>query len=126
TSAIQDDTERLAIETSHPQWLVETWMKLYGFALTREMCMANLTKKSLSIRVQPMRITREQAIQDLCKQGFDVRPSAISSQGIIIDHGNILRTDLFKEGYVTIQDQSSMLAGEMLQAKPAMQVLDAC
>lgn len=126
SNAIENDVKRLAIETSHPQWLVERWMKFYGLEVTEEICTANLTKKPLSARVQPMKITRKQAMEDLKEQGFTVRPSAFSNQGIIIDHGNILHTALFQKGYITIQDQSSMLAGEMLQAKPEMHVLDTC
>src|SRR5699024_11166992 len=64
--------------------------------------------------------------QILNEQGFVTRPSAFSEQGIIIDKGNILQSNLFHEGYVTIQDQSSMLATEMLDVKPGMNVLDAC
>src|SRR5699024_10994662 len=40
--------------------------------------------------------------------------------------GNIFHTTLFKEGYLTIQDQSSMLAGDMLNAKSGMKDLDTC
>src|SRR5699024_4477550 len=47
-------------------------------------------------------------------------------QGIIILQGNIIKHDLFKKGYVTIQDQSSMLVGEMINVKPGMRVLDTC
>ncbi|WP_156289019.1 16S rRNA (cytosine(967)-C(5))-methyltransferase RsmB [Oceanobacillus salinisoli] len=126
TSAIKDDAKRLSIETSHPEWLVKRWISEYGYETTRFMCEANITRKHQSIRVQPLKISRDKAIETLTEIGFEVRPSKLSDQGIIIEKGNILSTDLFKNGFVTIQDQSSMLVGEMLEAKPNMQVLDAC
>lgn len=43
-----------------------------------------------------------------------------------MEKGNILHTELFRQGYVTIQDQSSMLVAEMLEVEPGMKVLDAC
>jgi 16S rRNA (cytosine967-C5)-methyltransferase len=123
---IEDDTKRLAVETSHPEWLVRRWIKTYGYETTREMCSANTRNKPLSVRIQPLRISREKAIHTLTEQGFQVRPSSFSDQGLIIDKGNILRSDLFKQGFLTIQDQSSMLVAEMLKLSPGMQVLDAC
>ncbi|GGJ86414.1 ribosomal RNA small subunit methyltransferase B [Lentibacillus kapialis] len=126
TNAIENKTERLTVETSHPEWLVKRWLDMYGYDMTRDMCHANLERKPLSIRIQPLKISRQAAMDELHELGFDIRPSAFSEQGIIVDYGNILRTRLFEEGYVTIQDQSSMLVTEMLNVEPGMSVLDAC
>lgn len=126
TATITDPAKRLSIETSHPEWLVKRWLEMYGEQITREMCEANVTRKPLSIRVQPLKISRDEVIRLLQEQGMEVRPSAFSDQGIIVDQGNIVKTRLFKDGYVTIQDQSSMLVAEMLDVKPGMEVLDAC
>ncbi|WP_163970711.1 16S rRNA (cytosine(967)-C(5))-methyltransferase RsmB [Oceanobacillus halotolerans] len=126
TNDIQDPSKRIAVETSHPKWLVKRWLDLYGETITRQMCEANLERKPISIRVQPLKITREDAIKKLEGLGFVAEPSTFSDQGIIVHKGNILRTELFSKGFVTIQDQSSMLVGEMLSVKPRMRVLDAC
>lgn len=126
TKEIKDKVKRLAIETSHPEWLVKRWIKHYGFQLTKEMCEANLERKPIAVRVQPLKISREKAIEQLTEQGFQVSPSTFSKQGIIIKQGNILTSDLFVNGMITIQDQSSMLVAEMLDVKSDMKVLDTC
>ncbi|WP_188454439.1 16S rRNA (cytosine(967)-C(5))-methyltransferase RsmB [Virgibacillus oceani] len=126
TSMVKDDVKRIAIETSHPEWLVKRWVFMYGGKVTKEMCEANLVRKAVSIRVQPLRISRDHAMKVLREQGFETRVSDFSDQGIIVEKGNILKTDLFKSGFVTIQDQSSMLVAEMLDLRPGMNVLDAC
>lgn len=126
TSKIDRVSKRISIETSHPEWLVKRWISMYGYDITRDMCHANLERKALSVRVQPLKISREAAMDELEKSGFETSVSEFSNQGIIIDKGNILKTKLFSDGYVTIQDQSSMLVAEMLQAVPGMDVLDAC
>ncbi|GAA0445595.1 16S rRNA (cytosine(967)-C(5))-methyltransferase RsmB [Lentibacillus halophilus] len=125
-SDIDDDIQRLSIETSHPEWLVKRWMNIYGWQMTIDMCYANNQPKPMSVRVQPLKISREQAMNELNEQGFVVRASNFSEQGMIIDEGNVFTTRLFDEGCLTIQDQSSMLVTEMLKAKPGMAVLDAC
>src|SRR5699024_2241471 len=113
-------------ETSHPEWIIKQWVNDYGFELTKEICEENLKHKPISIRIQPMKISREEAMKKLTEEGLQVEPSVISEQGIILRKGNIFHTTLFKEGYLTIQDQSSMLVGDMLDAKPGMKVLDTC
>ncbi|WP_149476503.1 16S rRNA (cytosine(967)-C(5))-methyltransferase RsmB [Oceanobacillus polygoni] len=126
TKEITDDAKRLSIETSHPEWLVKRWMTMYDYETVKTMCEANLTRKPISIRIQPMKITREKAMRMLEDLGFETRASLFSEQGIIVEKGNILHTELFRKGYVTIQDQSSMLVAEMLEVEPGMKVLDAC
>ncbi|WP_077309680.1 16S rRNA (cytosine(967)-C(5))-methyltransferase RsmB [Terribacillus halophilus] len=123
---IQDPAERISLETSHPKWLVERWISQYGEKTAREMCAVNQVEKPISVRVQPMLTTRETAMEELASQGFTVRASAINPQGIIIEKGNILKSDLFLSNQVTVQDQTSMLAGQMVDAAPGMTVLDAC
>lgn len=126
TSKIDSPVKRVSIETSHPEWLVKRWITMYGLDTTRQMCEANLERKHTAIRIQPLKINRHEAMETLKGLGFLVRESMFSEQGIIVDKGNILNTSLFKEGYVTIQDQSSMLVAEMLDLKKDMVVLDAC
>ncbi|MFD1038037.1 16S rRNA (cytosine(967)-C(5))-methyltransferase RsmB [Virgibacillus byunsanensis] len=126
TSKITNTSTKISIETSHPEWLVKRWLSMYGETITREMCEANLGRKPMSIRVQPLRGTRDETIKRLKELGMDVIASDFSSQGIVIKEGNVLKTSLFSEGFVTVQDQSSMLVGEVMNLKPGLQVLDAC
>lgn len=126
TDIITDKIKKLSVETSHPEWLVRRWVQFYGYTITKEMCIANLQRKPISVRIQQLRVSREKAMDCLKKEGFQVKPSDFSKQGIIIEKGNILNSDLFKNGYLTIQDQTSMLVAEMLDVKPGMVVLDAC
>src|SRR5699024_8286763 len=47
-------------------------------------------------------------------------------EALVIDEGNILKTDLLESGEVTVQDTSSMLAAKAVEAEPGMIVLDTC
>lgn len=125
-SDIKDPIEKLSIQTSHPYWLIERWIEQYGIELTEKVCLSNLERKPITVRVQPMKISREEAIAALENDDFTVKPSPFSKQGIIIEKGNILSNNLFEEGKLTIQDQSSMLVAEILRPEPGMTVLDAC
>lgn len=125
-SSIADPVERISIETSHPKWLVERWMEMYGQECTEAMCRENLKHFPMSIRIQPMKTDRKSIMEQLEKQGFTVAESQFSPQGILIQKGNIFKTNLLEKGFVTIQDQSSMLVAESLKLEPGMMVLDTC
>ncbi|MFZ0368278.1 MAG: 16S rRNA (cytosine(967)-C(5))-methyltransferase RsmB [Halobacillus sp.] len=123
---IEDPEERLAIETSHPAWLVKRWMDQYGRSITEEMCRANMQHLPLSVRVQPLRISRLEAMEQLREDGFKVEESLLSPQGMVVSEGQLLKHSLFTEDKVTIQDQSSMLVAEMMDLEKGMTILDAC
>ncbi len=123
--SIEDPIKKLAIETSHPEWLVRRFIKWYGYDLTRSMCLFNLHSSDVTVRVQSLKHTRENVMQELTKDGFKVEASPLSKQGIIIKEGNIFRHPLFSSS-LTVQDESSMLVGEMMGVEPKMKVLDAC
>ncbi|MGN8645047.1 16S rRNA (cytosine(967)-C(5))-methyltransferase RsmB [Gracilibacillus sp. HCP3S3_G5_1] len=123
---IEDPVKRISIETSHPFWLVKRWNKQYGMDITAQMCRTNTTHKKVSIRVQPLRISREQLQSRLTKNQIKVRPSSFSEQGLVVEEGNILKDETFKESLFTIQDESSMLVAELMDIKEGMTVLDGC
>ncbi|WP_182199110.1 16S rRNA (cytosine(967)-C(5))-methyltransferase RsmB [Paraliobacillus salinarum] len=122
---IVDESEKLSIRASHPQWLVNRWIEQYGYEKTTSMCEENLITKPFSVRIQPQKISREEAMLQLQQEGYEVKPSIFSSQGIIVE-GNVLKSSLFKQHLLTIQDQSSMLVAEMMDLSDNMTVLDAC
>ncbi|WP_082234222.1 16S rRNA (cytosine(967)-C(5))-methyltransferase RsmB [Halobacillus massiliensis] len=126
TEQIKDEVEKLSISTSHPEWLVRRWISLYGFETTEAMCRHNLKTLPMSVRIQPLRISLEEAESQLRERGFETKRSIFSEQGLLIIKGNILKDPLFTDGMVTIQDQSSMLVAEMMDLKSGQKVLDAC
>ncbi|MFS0637429.1 16S rRNA (cytosine(967)-C(5))-methyltransferase RsmB [Mesobacillus foraminis] len=124
--AISDPTEKLAIETSHPVWLVKRWVSQFGYEKTKEMCEMNLTAPLQTARVNVTRISVEDCLLQLEKEGFLVEPSPIIPEAIKCLRGNLAASNTFKEGLLTIQDESSMLAAYALGVKKDDMILDAC
>lgn len=57
---------------------------------------------------------------------FDVEKSQVASEGIIIKDGQIVHSSFFKDGLLTIQDESAMLPVESMPINPDDMILDAC
>ncbi|TFE03541.1 16S rRNA (cytosine(967)-C(5))-methyltransferase RsmB [Jeotgalibacillus sp. R-1-5s-1] len=123
---IQDPLERLAIETSHPIWLVARWTEQFGHEKTRAMCEKNLLAPVQTARVNLTRLTREEAIENLAKEGIEAEKSEIALAGIQVKRGNIAHTDSYKRGELSVQDESSMLVAEALDPVSGEIILDMC
>lgn len=117
---------RLAVELSHPEWLVARWLKQYGEETTRAICESNNQAPHASIRVNRLKMTRDELIHELVQHFPDAQPSKVSNSGIVLDGGYVAGTSWFREGDCTIQDESSMLVAPALQPQPGQRVLDAC
>lgn len=123
---IEDPLERLSIKTSHPLWLVELWNEAYGFTITEQICEANKQKKLINVRANRLKANKETILSMLKESEIEAEPSAVIEHGINIVQGNIVQSELMQEGYVTVQDISSMLAAKFMQVEPRMKVLDTC
>lgn len=124
--AIADPVERLSVEISMPRWLVEQFISEIGFDETRKLGLSLFTPSKVSARVNTELISREQGLADLLEEGLEVGPSQLSPVGIVGEKGFLAGSWLFKEGKLTVQDETSMLVAPSLQIEPQHQVLDAC
>ena len=111
---------------SVPRWLVQLFIDQQGMAKTKEILKSINQPSHVSIRVNTNKTTVSDLQKTLQSKGFDVKPSKISSVGLICESGNLVNTDEFKDGLYTIQDESSMLVAPALDLKSDSRVLDAC
>ncbi|MCU9612157.1 16S rRNA (cytosine(967)-C(5))-methyltransferase RsmB [Caldibacillus lycopersici] len=125
-NTIKDANERLAIETSHPQWLVNRWVKQFGFERTKAMCIENLEAPQQTARINEWLTSKDEVMAMLAAEGFAVEASDSIPNAIKSVKGNLVKSNVFKKGFITIQDESSMLVGFALAPKEGEKILDAC
>ncbi|MGX9133614.1 16S rRNA (cytosine(967)-C(5))-methyltransferase RsmB [Rummeliibacillus sp. JY-2-4R] len=126
TTEITDDAKRLAIETSHPEWLVRRYIDGFGVEKTTEMLFENNLPPIQTVRVNTTKATVEEALRSLWDDQFSVKRSTVMPECLHILEGQAARSTAFKEGLITIQDESSMLPANALEVHPGMRVLDMC
>jgi 16S rRNA (cytosine967-C5)-methyltransferase len=123
---ITDKVERLAVELSHPTWLINRWLNQFGEEATREMCQVNLKPPQVTVRVNRMKTTVDEMLTILSDEGLEVEKGDLSEDAIKVIAGNVPNTKSFQEGLVTIQDESSMLVSRALGPLESETVLDSC
>ncbi len=126
TTLIEDDVLRLSIESSHPEWLVRRYIQDYGLEKAGEMLFENNMPPHQTVRVNTAKATVEEALRSLWDDGFSVKRSEAIPECLHILEGQAARSNAFKEGLITIQDESSMLPAYALDVTPGMKVLDMC
>ncbi|PRX74545.1 16S rRNA (cytosine967-C5)-methyltransferase [Cohnella sp. SGD-V74] len=119
--------ERIALEHSHPLWLVERWLAEFGEAAAERMCAANNEPPHVSARINPLKTTRERVLAEMADAGIEAAPSRLAPEGIIASRtGNLVHSEWYKQGSLTVQDESSMLVASVADPRPGMRVLDCC
>lgn len=120
-SSLSED-DYLSIITSHPLWLVKMLKKQYGLETTKKILASDNEVPIKCARVNTLKISREALIQ----KDPRFKASPYTKDAVYYEGGNIAHTQAFKEGFVTIQDESSQCVAQLLSPQPGMQVLDMC
>ena len=114
----------LGITHSHPDWLVARWLGRYGFEATERWVQFNNATPLLTLRVNRLRFTREQATAALAADGIDAEPTRFALDGLVVTRGNPLRRPA--DGLVFVQDEASQLVPAVVRASAGERVLDLC
>jgi len=117
---------RLAIEYSHPQWLVERWLARLGEARTRVWLAFNNTPPSLTIVANRVRSTREALLKHLAAEGITATPTHRAPDGLHVTAPGLARSAALREGLCLVQDEASQLIGHLGTVPQGGRVLDLC
>ncbi|HEX8474000.1 MAG TPA: 16S rRNA (cytosine(967)-C(5))-methyltransferase RsmB [Pyrinomonadaceae bacterium] len=125
---ISDEVERVAVETSHPSWLVGRWMRAFGAEAASAFARANNETPPVGFRVNRLRATGDEVLARLGAAGVVAEASRIAPDGWRVrgGSGGALLRELASEGVIYMQDEASQLVAHVLGAGAGERVLDAC
>ncbi len=119
------EVEKLAIEMSHPDFLVARWLRRFGREETRALLAANNRPKPLHLLAFHDRGGRELLAEALIDENLEVEPSLVSPLGLIVRRGNPFATRCFADGDCYVQDEASQVAALIPPPQPGERILDA-
>lgn len=118
--SIKRKNKRDSIAYSLPVWLVSKLKEEYGEERAQAIFKSLLVRNKASIRVT--NLSRKEEIKAL----LEATDSPLAATGLVKEQGHFAGHDLFSEGAITIQDESSQLVAPTLDLQGHEQVLDAC
>jgi 16S rRNA (cytosine967-C5)-methyltransferase len=122
----EDPVEALALEYSHPRWLVARWIARWGANETRQLLEANNREAPLVAR--PYHVVREQLEAMLEGAGVTVGDAPLVSDSLVLTGGVGAMTELgaFKQGLFHLQDPASTLVTRYAAIPTGARVADLC
>ena len=123
----EDRSKLIATTFSHPQWLVERWVKKLGERQAFKLMQANNLRPEYYIRVNSLRTKPEYFSIRMEKNDVDFEKSEwLDDYFKIPQIGDIISKGWVQKGFCQIQDIAAGFAPTILQPQPGEQVYDLC
>ncbi|HEY3661500.1 MAG TPA: 16S rRNA (cytosine(967)-C(5))-methyltransferase RsmB [Candidatus Udaeobacter sp.] len=115
----RSNTQLLFVRTSHPQFLVERWQQHFGSEYSEQLCKWNNRPAPVYGRINRIKTDPETFLQ--------LHPDLqlLPGNSDFVEFNN-LPTAALDAGHCYIQDPSTAIACQLLDAKPEERILDAC
>ena len=119
-SQIKRVNKRYSVQYSLPVWLVKKLIDQYGEDRALAIFQSLFVRNKASVRVT------DASRLDEIAEATGAERSVLSPVGLVKSSGYFAGTDYFKEGLLTIQDETSQLVAPTLGIQGEEEILDAC
>lgn len=124
---VKDKIDRLVYQYSYEPWFIRMMYKQYGEENGRKILSGLNATPKVTVRVNASKGDYDEVFERLEEMGYDVEEGYACPEAIIIKGGSsIENNELFKEGLITVQDESAMLVSPLLDLNPGDVALDLC
>ena len=122
------NVERVGLQTFHPDWFVEYCFKLFGEDAAVKFLEGNMKTPPNYIRVNELRITEDDLLQRIAKEGvgFEKVEHLQYTYKINLTKKPLNALSSYAEGLFYIQDKASCFATQVAAPQPGNRVFDVC
>jgi 16S rRNA (cytosine967-C5)-methyltransferase len=114
----------LAIRWSHPEWLVNRWVKRYGESDAVALMQINNQPPPVYIHVNTLRVHPEIVSRHLALEGVVLESTVFGPSVFRVREGAAQQTESFMAGEFYIQDAAVHLLGQVMSPRPGSTVLE--
>src|SRR5262249_53973067 len=118
--------EYLARGFGLPGWLARRWAERLGQAEGYRPGFWFAGPAPLTLRVNPLRTTREALVQALAEGGWHPAPGEHPQAVRLQEHAPVRELPGYAEGWFSVQDESAMRVASAVNPAPGAAVLDLC
>ncbi len=116
-----EEMERLGVLYSYPDWLVKMWVDMYGADECEALLRAGNERPPVAVRINVLKSSMEEI-----KKHCTAEETGTENSLYIKEPSNIADTDMFRNGWISVQDIGAQLTSILLDPKPDQTVLDTC
>lgn len=119
--------EYLSVMYSMPTWLVERFLKDYGFEKSEKIFEAFLEESPTTIRIREHLVDKQAVLESLERQKVLVEKAPYIENAYYLKNYDYLPAlEAFRMGNIQVQDVSSMLVAEIADPREGDYVMDLC
>lgn len=123
----KDPIFKIAFDYSFEPWMVNLFINQYGKDRTYEILKGLNLTPGVTVRVNSLKSNYEDTFAKLQDYGYEVEEGYVCPEAITIKKGsNIESNPEFKQGKITVQDESAMLVAPILDLEQEHIVFDMC
>ncbi len=123
----ENKIQHLAVVESHPTWMVKRWIARFGYDETKKLLAANNERPDLTLRVNRLKIDFNYFLSQLEQHQIQFTRSEYLDFFVRVKHmAGIGGSDMFRQGFFVVQDESAGLVVKLLDPKPGDRVIDMC
>jgi 16S rRNA (cytosine967-C5)-methyltransferase len=123
---VSDPLEKIAIQTSHPVWLIDRWATAFGLDQAEAFARANNMIPPVAFRVVANKADESAVTSRLTAAGAELKSSEIVEGAWRVSGATSLLRELSAAGEIYLQDEASQLVAHELEVKRGERVLDLC
>lgn len=122
-----DPNTFLSITYSFPMWLINYLLQQYDYKVVKQICEDSIKAPRICIRHNSIKCSIDELLSSLDKENITYEKGNILPYAYYIHGVNQLsRLESFNNGFFQVQDESSMLVGEVAGPKQNDTIIDVC
>jgi 16S rRNA (cytosine967-C5)-methyltransferase len=120
----KDEVGSLALKYSHPRWMAERFVSVFGRADAGALMAADNEAAPTAIRLNLTRATREEILARIKNDGLEVVTAGRFPETVILKGSPHLEAASFGEGLFHVQSETSQIIARMLAPAPGATIVD--
>jgi len=119
--------DEYAYKFSFEPWMIRLLIKQYGEDISKKIMSGLNQIPQVSVRVNEIKSDYDSVFEQLEELEYEIEEGSVCPEAISIKGGKSIENNpLFKEGKITVQDESAMIIAPLLELEEGMTVLDLC
>ena len=117
----------LSVTYSMPEWILNRWLRLYDFETVETICKGIHKDHVTTVRCNLNKASKKDIMESLRNQGVTVMEHPYLDYALnLFDYNYLKALDVFRNGWIQVQDVSSMLVAEVAAPKWGDYCIDVC
>lgn len=123
----EESLKYLSTVYSYPQWIIKKWLNEYDYSFVKDICIKNNINPDITICVNRLKTDSDKLKNFLEQKSINVSDSIYCNYALHLSKtSDISNLDEYNNGFFHVQDESSMIAVDILDPQSGELIIDVC